>query len=91
MSFIELDEPSMLPKTFDPDEIARTSAARGSFRLAEHLLGNYKLKNETATYIQNVIYRFHTHNKRDIRKICFILWRKYGISLRLIVKYAKQL
>jgi len=89
MAYVETDDPSTLPLGFNPDEVAKTCAAGFAFKVASHILENYNVKNATATYIQNIVYDFHT--ERDVRRICYVLWRKYGISLRLIVNYARQL
>ena len=81
------DNPNNLPKNFDPDLFARVSAARMCFRIACYILGNYNLKNETVTHVQNRIYVFHTSIK-NMDEISYVLYHKYGITLNLISNYA---
>jgi hypothetical protein len=83
----EGDNPNNLPKIFDPDFFARVSASRMCFKITCYILGNYNLKNETVTYVQNKIYSFHTMIK-NINEISYVLYHKYGITLNLISKYA---
>lgn len=83
----EGDNPNNLPKKFDPDFFAKVSASRFCFRICCYLLGNYDLKNETVTHLQNWVYSFDKVIK-NIEEISYVLYHKYGITLRLISHYA---
>lgn len=86
MSFIEADNPNLLPRQFDPDKLAVMSARKMCFNIASHVLENYNLKNDSVTQVQNAVYTFH--DKSDVQKICYVMYKKYGITLKLILKYA---